>query len=329
MRDALSLLDQAVAFGDGEVSGESADAMLGTIDRDYVIRLLDGLAAGDGSALLSEVAAFDEYTPDYATVLDDLMGELQRVAVIQLVGYDETREEHERLQALAAAMSAEDVQLYYQIALQGRRDLETSRDARSSFEMTLLRMLAFRPVADDSVGTDRAAGQRTSNPPTVAKPTLQAVPAAAPDKRALAVRAPDPGPDTIVSVQPITGDWEALLNSADIHGAALQLAEHCTLKEQSGNRIALVLTPKCAHLNTRQVRGRLETALGEHLGQRLKLEIAAGEPPDATPAQIREAGADLRMRKAREAIEQDPNVKAVQAAFDAVVEEDSVRPMKE
>ena len=145
MRDALSLLDQAVAFGDGEVSGESADAMLGTIDRDYVIRLLDGLAAGDGSALLSEVAAFDEYTPDYATVLDDLMGELQRMAVIQLVGYDETREEHERLQALAAAMPAEDVQLYYQIALQGRRDLETSRDARSSFEMTLLRMLAFRP----------------------------------------------------------------------------------------------------------------------------------------------------------------------------------------
>ena len=328
MRDALSLLDQAIAFGGGEVSGESADAMLGTIDRGYVIRLLEGLAAGDGSALLTEVAAFDEYTPDYATVLDDLMGELQRLAVIQLVGYDETREDHEGLQELATAMPAEDVQLYYQIALQGRRDLEGSRDARSSFEMTLLRMLAFRPAADDGAGTDRAAGQHSSNPQTVAKPTPQAGPARAPDKSALSTRDPGPGPDTIVSVQPITGDWAALLNSADIHGAARQLAEHCTIKEQSGNRIALVLTAECAHLNTTQVKGRLETALGEHLGRRLKLEIAAGEPPVATPAQIRGAGEDLRMRKAREAIEQDPNVKAVQAAFDAVVEEDSVRPME-
>jgi DNA polymerase-3 subunit gamma/tau len=329
MRDVLSLLDQAVAFGGGEVSGESVDAMLGTIDRGYVIRLLEGLAAGDGSALLSEVAAFDEYAPDYATVLDDLMGELQRLAVIQLVGYDETREEHEGLQELAAAMPAEDVQLYYQIALQGRRDLEMSRDARSSFEMTLLRMLAFRPVADDSAGTDRAAGQRSSNPQTVAKTAPRAAPARAPDESALATRAPGPEPDTIISVQPITGNWEALLNSADIHGAARQLAEHCTIKEQSGNRIALVLTADCAHLNTKQVKGTLETALGEHMGRPLKLEIAAGEPPVATPAQIREGGEDLRMRKAREAIEQDPNVKAVQAAFDAVVEEDSIRPMEE
>ncbi len=307
MRDALSLLDHAIAFGGGEVSGESADAMLGTIDRGHVVRLLEGLAAGDGSALLGEVAAFDEYVPDYATVLDELMGELQRLAVIQLVGYDETREEHEALQELAAAIPAEDVQLYSQIALQGRRDLGASRDLRSSFEMTLLRMLAFRPGADENAGTDP-------------------VPARAPDEKASKTPAPDP--DAIVSVQPITGDWEALLSSADIHGAARQLAEHCTIKERSGNRITLVLAEDCAHLNTTQVKGRLETALGEHLGQRLKLEIAAGKPSVATPAQIREAGEDQRMRKARAAIEQDPNVKAVQAAFDAVVEADSIRPME-
>ena len=324
MRDALSLLDQAIAFGGGEVSGESVDAMLGTIDRGHVIRLLEGLAAGDGSALLNEVTALDEYAPDYATVLDELMGELQRLAVIQLVGYDEAREDHEALQGLAAEIPAEDVQLYYQIALQGRRDLGASRDLRSSFEMTLLRMLAFRPGSDEDVGTDQAAGQRSSSLETVAKPAPAR--GRAPDETAS--KASAPGPATIVSVQPITGDWEALLSSADIHGAARQLAEHCTIKEQSGNRIALVLAEECAHLNTKQVKGRLETALGEHLGQRLKLEIATGKPPVATPAQVREAGENQRMRKAREAIEQDPNVKAVQAAFDAVVEADSIRPME-
>ena len=131
-----------------------------------------------------------------------------------------------------------------------------------------------------------------------------------------------------MSVQPITGDWEALLGAADIHGAARQLAEHCTIKEQSENRISLVLAERSAHLNTEQVRGRLETAIGEHLGRRLRLEIASGAPPVATPAEIREAGEDQRMREARESIEQDPNVKAVQTAFDAVVETDTIQPME-
>jgi len=121
MRDGLSLLDQAIAFGGGEIRAESVGDMLGTIDRGHVLRLLEGLATGDGSALLKEVAALDEYALDYSAVLDELMGELQRLAVVQLVGYDETQAEHEALQELAAAIPAEDVQLYYQIALQGRR----------------------------------------------------------------------------------------------------------------------------------------------------------------------------------------------------------------
>jgi DNA polymerase-3 subunit gamma/tau len=326
MRDALSLLDQAIAFGGGEVSKESADVMLGMIDRGHVIRLLDSLAAEDGSALLNEVAVLDEYAPDYGSVLEELMGELQRLAVIQLVGYDETQEEHEALQKLAATMTAEDVQLYYQIALQGRRDLGASRDLRSSFEMTLLRMLAFRPRTDEIAGPEPVTKQRSSSPQSSLRSDSKTAPPRSPDKQTETQRPTSPG--EIVSVQPITGDWEPLLRAADVHGAARQLAEHCTIKEQSGNRLALVLAEESAHLNTDQVKGQLEAALSAHLGQRLKLDIAAGAPPVATPAQIREAGENQRMRKARSAIEQDPNVKAVQAAFDAVVEADSIQPME-
>jgi DNA polymerase-3 subunit gamma/tau len=338
MRDGLSLLDQAIAFGGGEVKAESVGDMLGTIDRGHVLRLLEGLAAGDGSALLKEVAALDEYALDYSAVLDELMGELQRLAVVQLVGYDEAQVEHEALKELAAAIPAEDVQLYYQIALQGRRELGVGRDPRSGFEMTLLRMLAFRPGADENDGSvvvtrQRPARQAPANksapkpaPKALKNTETEAKPAGTPDENVS--RSAAPVADTIVSVQPITGNWEALLGAADIHGAARQLAEHCTIKEQSENRISLILAERSAHLNTEQVRGRLEAAIGEHLGRRLRLEIVSGAPPVATPAQIREAGEDQRMREARESIEQDPNVKAVQAAFDAVVETDSIRPME-
>ena len=147
MRDGLSLLDQAIAFSAGDVTAEAVSAMLGSIDRQHVIRFVQALANLDGSALMNEVAALDEMAPDYGAVLDELRGVLQRIAVLQLVGADTADEEAEELPELASALSPEDVQLYYEIAGQGRRDLYVSRDYRAAFEMTLLRMLAFRPVS--------------------------------------------------------------------------------------------------------------------------------------------------------------------------------------
>ncbi|HEY5623236.1 MAG TPA: DNA polymerase III subunit gamma/tau [Gammaproteobacteria bacterium] len=317
MRDALSLLDQAIAFAGGTVTKQSTDAMLGTIDRSHVIRLLEGLASSNGSSLLDEVASLDEFAPDYASVLDELMGELQRIAVVQLVGYDANRTDLPALRELADSMSPEDVQLFYQIALQSRRDIDASRDARSNFEMTLLRMLAFRPVADAGNRAERSTGASGSKTRPEARPKIELSSAA----KGAVEKTPK-----IVSVQPIMGDWDALLRDAEIHGAARQLAEHCTIKSQATDRVSLVVTEASAHLNTDHVRKQLESALTNHLGRRLVLDISAGSPPVATPAQIREAGETQKMRKAREAIEQDPNVKAVQAAFDAVVEADSVSP---
>ena len=146
MRDGLSLLDQAIAFSAGDVTAGAVSAMLGSIDRRHVIRFVQALADLDGSALMNEVAELDEMAPDYGAVLDELRGVLQRIAVLQLVGADAVDEEAEELPELASALSPEDVQLFYEIAGQGRRDLYVSRDYRAAFEMTLLRMLAFRPA---------------------------------------------------------------------------------------------------------------------------------------------------------------------------------------
>lgn len=314
VRDALSLLDQAIAFTGGNVTSQSVDSMLGTIDRDHVRRILEALASGDGSALLSEVVDLDQSAPDYGAALDDIMSWLQRIAVAQLVGRGAVDEALPDVQTLSESISPEDVQLYYQIALQGRRDLSVCRDPRVGFEMTLLRMLAFRPADEGRSEARRKVTKRDE--PTAAQPDL---PPPAEDSREPA-HTPTQAPTGIP-------DWERLLQAADVTGAARQLAEHCAMKQAGERRLELVMSQENVHLNTQQVRTRLESALSEHLGRPISLSIATGEPPAATPAQIRKAGENERMRKAREAIEQDPNVKAVQSAFDAVLEADSIQPV--
>jgi DNA polymerase-3 subunit gamma/tau len=148
MRDGLSLLDQLIAFGGGKVDEESARAMLGTIARDHVVKLAERLAAGDATELMKYAQSLDQWAPDYAQVLDELASLLVRVAMKQTVADFEGDDLYapELLDSLAKAFSAEDVQLYYQTAIVGRRDLALVSEPRVGFEMTLLRMLAFRPA---------------------------------------------------------------------------------------------------------------------------------------------------------------------------------------
>ncbi|MDI5987068.1 DNA polymerase III subunit gamma/tau [Halomonas sp. M4R5S39] len=147
MRDALSLTDQAIAFGQGQVRHADVAAMLGTLDHRHVLVLLEALAEVDAARVLAEVAALAEQGPDFAAVLDDVTGVLHRLAIAQMVpeALDNGHGDREALLQLAARFTAEDVQLYYQIGIQGRGDMEHAPDLRMALEMTLLRMLAFRP----------------------------------------------------------------------------------------------------------------------------------------------------------------------------------------
>jgi DNA polymerase-3 subunit gamma/tau len=231
------------------------------------------------------------------------------------------------------------VQLYFQIALSGRRDLAVLRDPRVGFEMTLLRMLAFRPAdaeapragAGDAAGVPRAPQSSASNraatgpaAPQAAprRDTPTAVPSAAPPRVADAANSKANGaPAGEV-------DWPTVLRSLDLRGPARQLADHCDLQSHSGGAWQLVLPADKQHLNTQQLRGRIESALREHFGKELRLAIVAGTPSRPTPADIRLASENERMRAAREAIEKDPNVRALQEQFGATLEADSIRPAK-
>ncbi|WP_163559019.1 DNA polymerase III subunit gamma/tau [Halomonas sp. NO4] len=147
MRDAMSLTDQAIAFGQGEVRHADVAAMLGTLDHRHVLALIEALAEVDAARLLAEVAALAEQGPDFAAVLDDVTGVLHRLAVAQMVpdALDNGHGDRDTLLALASRFAAEDIQLYYQIGIQGRGDMAHAPDLRTALEMTLLRMLAFRP----------------------------------------------------------------------------------------------------------------------------------------------------------------------------------------
>lgn len=165
VRDALSLLDQAIAHGAGRVEAAEVAAMLGTVDRDRVLKLLETLAGGDPAALVAQARELSEYAPDYAQVLAELLSLLRRIAVAQALGDGAADVEADgRLLELAASLSPETCQLYYQIALTGRRDLAISPDAEAGFEMALLRMLAFRPAEVDVAAAPGGAGRPVARP---------------------------------------------------------------------------------------------------------------------------------------------------------------------
>jgi DNA polymerase III gamma/tau subunit len=155
LRDALSLLDQLLAYGDGEARDSAARAMLGTVDRQQVVGLAQRLADHDAAGLLQYALGLEQYTPDYAQLLDELNSLFTQVALRQVVPdlTDESSDHPPELLAdLAARIGREDLQLYYQIGVTGRRDLALAPDPREGFAMTLLRMLAFRPAAVIAAG---------------------------------------------------------------------------------------------------------------------------------------------------------------------------------
>lgn len=155
MRDALSLTDQAIAFGAGKVNETDVRSMLGTVDMGHVFELLEAVGEDDASKVLGIVQHMSEFAPDYAGSLDELLSLIHRVAIAQVVpdAIDNHAGDAARVAQIARSITAEDAQLFYQMALNGKRDIALSPDPRRGFEMILLRMLAFRPVAviDESV----------------------------------------------------------------------------------------------------------------------------------------------------------------------------------
>src|SRR5215468_5206931 len=315
LRDALSLLDQLIAFGGGRVGEAEARAMLGTVARDHVVRILELLARGDSAELLRCAQSLEEFAPDYAQVLDALAGLLVRVGLRQTVGSFEGEELYapELLERLAGQISPEDVQLFYQTAIIGRRDLPLAPAPASGFAMTLLRMLAFRPggAAEETRSSTNPAPKTPARAPATAGGASGITPAAAP------TAATEEGTA-----------WAAIIAQLELSGAARQLATHCVFLGRTGALIRLGLDPRHQLVRTMATEEKLAQALSRHFGSTVRLEFQAGASPGAeTPAQAQRRASEAELTAARRAFEEDAGVKGLRERFGATVLPDTVRPV--
>jgi DNA polymerase-3 subunit gamma/tau len=351
MRDGLSLLDQAIAFGGGRVEEAGVRTMLGTLPGDLTLDLLDALAAGDGARVLAEVERVASLTPDFEELLRELIALLHRLALLQQVPATLAPDDPDaaRLTALAARLPAEDLQLYYQVALTGQGDLPLAPDPRAGFEMVLLRALAFRPAAG------RDAPSRTPAPqPSVPMQTPAADAARLPESGGGATGSPVSMPRSVpdqpiqgsgvaepasaarvpalavASAQPIAlsthADWLRLVDCLDLGGIASQIAHHCDLKGWTEGRLSLGLDPAAEHLRSPGAESRLHAALEKTMGVAVKLDIQVARPQRETLAQKRERESGERRQAAVSAMEEDPVARAMQDELDASWIAGSIEP---
>ncbi len=315
MRDALSLLDQAIAYSGLRLDEATVRNMLGAIDQGYLYDLLQSLLARDGAGLLRIAGDMALRSLSFESALQDMAILLHRVALAQAVpqAIAEDEPERDRLLGMAQQINAEDVQLFYQIAIHGRDEIDLAPDEYAGFTMTLLRMLAFMP------GNVQASAKPQAITSTVQP--VQAQPAIQPTI--------PPSSPPAMAVSP-SFDWGALLTQLNIQGSARELAKHCTLESFAEGRLVLNLAPQQKHmLSQKMAQEKLQAALADYFAQSVRLTVTLAASDISTPAAAEQQEKLARQQQATAAIMQDPFVREAQAQLGAQVIEDSIKPIKE
>jgi DNA polymerase-3 subunit gamma/tau len=329
MRDALSLLDQAIAHGAGKVEEALVRDMLGTVDLDYLFSILDALLIGDVAGMLRVAENMAARSLSFSVALQELASLMTRVQVAQFApqAVAEDLPERARLIDFARRLDPEYVQLAYQIAVAGRNELHLAPDERDGFTMTLLRLHAFRPARDG----DGNEGARPSGPPVVAA-TPPAVTAKPPTPTAEAAAKPEeaktpPAGKAAQASAEEPPDWHALLASLKLGGMARELGQHCELRSLADECVTLGLSPLHRHLQIKNAQDKLQQALSEHFGRPMRLSIELAEVSGETPAATARRQRQERQEQAVASVEQDAFVREVIDVFDATLVESSIKPV--
>ncbi len=295
MRDALSLLDQAIAYGHGAVNYDDVIAMLGCMTQDDLLPLVTALADHNGKEVFAQINRLAEHAPDYQNVLEELISIFHQIAMYQCV--PDLMRSNDHLSSLAKRISASDIQLYYQIALLSRRDLDLAPGPLQGFEMAMLRMLSLRPVltsATTSSIEDLSRIQKTdkseNNVAPVVAPTQQAV------------------------------EWRDLLPKLELSGMAYALAANCTLDSINNNKVSLRLSASHQPMLNEKLEERLTEALTRYFKQAMQLEIKISTEELATPIKQLAAEHKEQLKSATSQIMQDPKVQQLIDMYDATVE---------
>lgn len=325
LRDALSLLDQAIAFGNMAIDTTSVRQMLGTIDPSHLFDLIDALIQHQGEQLLSTCSDITTMGCDFAHVLSDLLALLHRISVLQQVPQAANSDE-QQLVDLSKRISAEDTQLFYQIGLVGQRDLSLAPSARIGFEVILMRMLAFYP--DDSVAATPAPAAPSSQQQKPATRTQQhsTKPAASTNKpqqrNTTANKAATPENNANLDDQ----RWFDWVQKMQLKGAALILAQNCTILEYNNDQLHLALDAPHKPLLQKKYTDRINDAINQLLGKPIKLNISVKQNVSNTPNEITKQKAQQNQSAAEKNINNDPNVQAIKDHFDAEIISGSIVP---
>ena len=351
LRDGLSLLDQSIAYGAGEVREAAVAAMLGTVDRARVTTLLDALAEGDGDALMAEVESLGELSPDWSHVLEAIAEALHRVQLRQLVPAVQLQDEGMGLDvaALGERVRPELVQLWYQMAVNGGRDIAIAPSPRVGFEMTLLRMLAFRPAGDSvQASTSSIANPQRSNAPAktsapaisgraaaraaIAEAAAQPEPSPVPQReraehKVAAMQEDPPAPAGASALTDLDAErWLDLLAGVSLRGLAKELAAHAAFTGYSDGVLRLSLSADDEVLKTPAAIKQLAEALAPAFGAAPQIRFEAAAVAGDTLRQRHERARDARHSAAEDAFLNDPDVQRLIGQGARVVP-DSIRPL--
>lgn len=309
MRDALSILDQTIAYCGGKVTTAETQQLLGSIEQTSLLRLLQALAENDGKKLLAEIADLAQLAPDFNRVLEEILSLLHQITIAQTV--DEILVSSS-IKALAKQWSPEETQLYYQIALIGRRDLSLAPDALIGFEMVMLRMLAFRPEHQAKKVQDNA----------IVMPNASLLPSRS------AAKAGPPTPSHSRAETNVTTSWADIVNKLALSGMAQALAANCTLENVSEDKVILALSKMHAPMLNQKSQERIAEALSSYFKKPMKLEIKITEGELNSPAKQKHQEQQTKQVSATQAIQNDTQVQKIMSMFDATVDMNSVKPIE-
>ena len=319
MRDALSLLDQAIAHGAGKVEEEQVRAMLGTVDLDYLYGILEAVEQGDIGELLRIAADMVVRSLSFGEALQELAGLLTRLQIAQNApaAIDEQDPDRRRVFELSGRLSPEFVQLAYQITIHGRAELPLAPDEYAGFVMTLMRLHGFKPGSVAEV----VSSVRTSILRTPPAPVVVSVSGAQCESSVPRSGGSEPVKDAADS------HWGEIVGELRLNGLARELAQHCELRELNDTDCVLRLAPAHAHLQMKPAPDKLRQALGEYFGRSVTLRFELAQTETDTPAATVGRERRERQEQAIASIEQDSFVRDVIESCDASLIESSIKPI--
>ncbi len=329
MRDGLSLLDQAIVYGNDVVSAEVVSQMLGTVAQQPVEDLLHSLAANNAEQILQHIDSMAQLSPNFADILQQILHVVHRLTLVQVVPASvESDDDVDMLSALSPLFTAEQLQLYYQIALLGQKDLSLAPDPKAGFEMIMLRMLAFNPQGV-AVSANSSMAVK-ANPIVTPKPNSPSVVQSAP-KPVIAqniVESVAPtGAVSSSSGNPTDIPWHDMVVAMGLKGLTRELANNCILGNVDEHECLLILDTKRAQIRSARSQEKLQTAIQNYFGKPLKLTIRVEDVNSDTPAVKMYKDKQNRQQEAETAIDNDVNIQALKANFDARVIPGSIEPV--